>query len=233
MSIETVLTLGLALAILVAGFVLRLVVLTVLRLGMRLAGRDASWLTPQRVPRSGPLPRPRQGGAFRRAGTAIAAGAAALAAATGPALAAIGRAVAHAAGAAAQAAARSGTALAAALRGGARTAAAAAAALEQWADATNARLAPRTAEVGLAARRSAAAGAKRLRLLLITLIATVQHFASLAATRVRQRPKPRPVPSPETRERRAQRRRDVIDLDRDEDPLSPARPSRPTAGARL
>ena len=48
MSIETLLTLGVAAAILVAAAVIRLVVLGLLEIGFRLAGRDTAWLHPFR-----------------------------------------------------------------------------------------------------------------------------------------------------------------------------------------
>lgn len=198
MSIETLLTLGVAAAILVAAFLLRLVVLTFLRVGLRLAGRDASWLKPQWVPRSRRRLRPRLGAAVRGAGAAVAAGAAVVGAAGG-----------------------------AGVRGAAR----AGAGLERWAHGTNARLAPRTTQLTLAARRRGTAFAKRLGMLLVTAIATVQHFASLAVVGLRrwlndQRNGER-VTKPEPR-----RHAKVIDLDHDDDPLPPARRS-PSAGVRL
>lgn len=198
MSIETLLTLGVAAAILVVAFLLRLVVLTFLRLGLLLAGRDASWLKPQRLPRSRRSLRPRVGAALRGAGVAVAAGA-------GVARVAVGAGV--------QGAARAG------------------AGFERWADATNARLAPRTTQLTLAARRRGASFAKRLGMLLVAAIATVQHFASLAAVGLRRRLNDQRnggrVAKPEPR-----RPAKVIDLDHDDDPVTPARRSR-TAGVRL
>lgn len=84
MSIETLLTLGLAVVILAVAFVLRLVILTLLGVALRLAGKDASWLKPQRVERARPPLRPRVASTLRR-GAAGVAFLAALAAAAGAA----------------------------------------------------------------------------------------------------------------------------------------------------
>lgn len=233
MSIETLLTLGVAAAILVVAFLLRLVVLSVLRVGLRLAGRDASWLRPQSLPSSRPRLRTRAAPAARRAASGAAVGAAALAAAVGPALAATVRALAAAHRAALRGATRAGAKVATAARAGVQGVASAAAALETWADATNARLAPRTAELALATRRSGVAVMKRLGVFLVTALATAQHFTSLAAARLRKQRSAQRVANPEPRTPEPRRPRKVIDLDRDEDPLSPAQRSRPTAGARL
>lgn len=58
MSIETLLTLGLAGVILLAAALMRLVVLGLLELGLRIAGRDTAWLHPFRRARTDEAIRP-------------------------------------------------------------------------------------------------------------------------------------------------------------------------------
>lgn len=212
MSIETLLTLGLTACILAVAFVLRLIVLGSLKLGLLLAGKDPSWLKPQTAATSKTPGRPRT--AARRLRPAPGSGAA------------LGRAIATAGRKTAAGLASLGAALAAAASSAGAAAIAGAAALEEWADNTNRRLAPRTTEASAALRSRAAAATKRVSPFFVTAVATIQYLVTTAGSWVKKRVIAAPAPPG-----RAAEPKRVIDLDRD-DPLATNR-KRPTAGARL
>ncbi|MFP5350983.1 MAG: hypothetical protein ACLGIB_00255 [Actinomycetota bacterium] len=173
MSIETLLTLGLTVALLIAAFLLRLVILGLLRLGLRLAGRDTSWTRPpvsdrtasreagaQRLrrirqrrpfwtPERVPALRSRLAGAKTKAGPAVERAGVALGAAGATLLA------------------MAATAWRAMTRG--------ADSLERWADRTSERLEPAVHDFTSAARRSTA----DMRKWAVMGIATIQHVLLL------------------------------------------------------
>ena len=203
MSIETLLTLGLTAALLVAAFVLRVVILGSLRLGLRLAGRDTSWTRPQVVGSTGsnaseavdrpapvrrkrPLLTPGTGGGI---GTALRA-----ASATVLAVAA--------------------TAWTATVRG--------AEGLERWADRTSESLAPAMRDITSAARRSTRDIGKYL----VAGIATVQHVVLLLAGWVRGIVTETRPNDAARRSTQPQRKVIDLDLDLDDDPLGSSRTSR-------
>lgn len=210
MSIETLLTLGLTGALLAVAFVLRLVVLTLLGVGLRLAGKGTSWLRPQRGPRG---PRPERQPKRREVGVALRPRVAAAAGKTRAGMATVGAGLRSGGAAARPALSSAGTGLAAigttilAVAASIWAAAARGAAdLESWADSTNERLAPAMADVRSGARRSLADMGKYV----VAGIATVQHLVLLVARWLRtlwtERAGSREEPAPPRR---------VIDLDRD------------------
>lgn len=210
MSIETLLTLVLTAALLVCAFVLRLVVLGLLGVGLRLAGKDTAWLRPQRATAED-APRRERLGQGRRPSIRE------MAAALRPRVAETSRRTRSGLGAAGATLLAVAAALWTAMARGADR-------LERWADRTNARLAPATIEIASAAKRSAADIGKYL----VAGIATIQHVVLLLAGWVQARVAKRP---PADREETPPPK--VIDLDHDEDPLPPRSTRRPSAGARL
>jgi len=232
MSIETLLTLGLTAVILVVAFVLRVVILSVVKVGLLLAGKDTPRLQPHSAAVARPPLRTRLASAGRRtaAGWAhVGAGLTSAGRKTAAGLAFLRPHLASAGRKTAAALALLAALLAAGVASVGRAGVAGAAGLERWADATNQRLAPHTMEATAALRRSAAAGGRRIAPVLVTTVATVQHVASL--TLVRARPRGKHSIPPESA---ADEPRRVIDLDRDRDdePIVP-RTERPAAGVRL
>lgn len=212
MSIETLLTLGLATAILVVAAILRFVVLGVARLGLRLSGRDVPWLqkphreqAPEEAPRRSHNPiRPRLG----RAGHKLAGEAAFLASAfaEGLTIAAVGTAR--------EARSLVGTLTGAARSGGGTTGAAV--------TASAAAVAPKASDALATARHSTASALRRIKPAFVIAVATVQHLGALAISRVRgwveQQQEERSLrPGEPTASGDGPR---VIDLDREFDPLT-------------
>ena len=194
MSIETLLTLGLTAAILVAAFMLRVVILGGLRLGLRLAGKDTSWTRPQVVaPTGSAASAPDRPAAARRERPLWTPG---RGAGIGSSLGAAGASIL----------AMAATAWTAMVR--------AAEGLERWADRTSESLEPAMRDITSAARRSTRDIGKYL----VAGIATVQHLILLLAGWVRRVVADSTPPDPPRRRSQGGPRK-VIDLDLDDDPL--------------
>ena len=231
MSIETLLTLGLTAVILVVAFVLRLVILSVVKGGLLLAGKDTSRLRPHSAAVARVPLRTRVSSTGRRTAAGWAHVRAALTSAgskTAAGFAFLRPRIASAGRKTAAALAFLAALLAAGVASMGRAAVAGAAGLERWADTTNERLAPYTIQATAALRRSAAAGGRRIGPVLVTTVATVQHLASL--TLVRARPRGKHSVSPAAGANEPNR---VIDLDRDRDDEPVVRRTDRAAGARL
>lgn len=211
MSIETLLTLGLATAILVLAALLRLLVLGAARLGLRLSGRRAWWLEKPRRERAERAERPQRAALWPR----LARGARSATAALGFLVSGVVEGLGIAVVGLARGADRTGAALAPRLRGASRSSASAADAAAAW-------LGPRLGSAAATSRRALASGVARVKPAVVLAIATVQHVAQLVVDRTRawvnEREAERSArPGEATSSGDGPR---VIDLDRDFDPLT-------------
>lgn len=226
MNVETLLTLGLTVALLVAAFVLRMLILGALRLALRLAGKDTSWTrplvvgsastsgsaeAPAPIRRRRPLWSPGTSAALRTKADGIVAalGSRAHGGETarptrtahssgggGSALGAVGATVL----------AMTATAWTGLVRG--------ADSLERWADRTSESLQPAMRDITSAARRSTRDIGKYI----VAAIATVQHVVLLLAGWVRRKWAEK-GPTAEASTRSRVEPTAAIDLDKEDDPL--------------
>ncbi len=211
MGIETLVTLGVAIAILVLAALLRFVVLGIVRLGLRLSGRH-----PWRLQRA---PRERAPGEHRRERPPlwprVVRGARAVAAASQFLVQGVVEGLGIAVVGLARGAGRLGAGLATAIQRASQTSAHAAVSITAWVG-PGLRLAARRS------RRLLGGALSRVKPAIVLSLATVQHFSSVLAARARawleehqaeRSARPGEPASPGGGPR-------VIDLDRDFDPLT-------------
>lgn len=211
MSLETLLTLGATTGILVLAALLRFVVLGIVRLGLRLSGRQVWWL--QRTPRERATGRDLR--ERRPLWPRVVRGARSAAAASWFLVAGVAEGLGIAAVGLARGSVRLGAAVATGVRGALDTSADAAVSTTAW-------LGPRLRRAGRRSRRVVGAGISRVKPAVVLTVATVQHFSTLLAARaeawLQEHQAERSArPGEPTAAGGGPR---VIDLDRDFDPLT-------------